>query len=499
MANEDYNIKRTLPPVSGAYRVTNPTVGNVERAYRRIRTQGDYLQAWADAIPGFRYTANHRNKLGLGNHFQGIQRLRRGQYFVVSGGDPHKGEGFGPGSHVFVVKMGSRGAAGPWGSNILTESRPRANPKRDKIARIIGVDRTLWHAGGMAILYRRIRTQGDYLQAWADAIPGFRYTANHRNKLGLGNHFQGIQRLRRGQYFVVSGGDPHKGEGFGPGSHVFVVKMGSRGAAGPWGSNILTESRPRASPKRDKIARIIGVDRTLWHAGGMAVVGDILAVPVETSSPRGKSKVVFFNMADPEKPQRFTHEVVRSRGKAGAVCMTRLENDYYLLAVWSDSDKNPKRPRRLDFYLSRSTKFDQGFHRTPVTWQATSVKAADGQDRNFSNFQTVNFINQRDGRLFLIGLHNTSEAAPTKPGRDYADLYSVRLPSSLTRATPTLGKPTITKLAKRQFFCNDQQANMDAAAGTYIGPNGGLNVYAAWHWRSDDLMRLLPSRGLERQ
>ena len=62
------------------------------------------------------------------------------------------------------------------------------------------------------------------------------------------------------------------------------------------------------------------------------------------------------------------------------------------------------------------------------------------------------------------------------------------------RATPTLGRPTITKLAKRQFFCNDQQANMDAAAGTYIGPNGGLNVYAAWHWRSDDLIRFIEFR-----
>ena len=43
----------------------------------------DYLQAWADAIPGLRYTAKHQNKLVLGNHLQGIQRLRRGQRQIL--------------------------------------------------------------------------------------------------------------------------------------------------------------------------------------------------------------------------------------------------------------------------------------------------------------------------------------------------------------------------------------------------------------------------------
>ena len=332
--------------------------------------------------------------------------------------------------------------------------------------------------------YDKIRVDGDYLRVHdGNQIPEMRYTANVDNKLGLGNHFQGIQRLKRGRYIVISGGDPHTNQDHKRASHLFVIKLGSRPpGTGPWGSNVIRSRVPNGT---DKIVRTIGIDRQLWHAGGISVCGDILAVPVESNQPE-KSRIVFYNMRDPEKPRQFLRTVNRAKTKAGAVALTRLSNGYYLLAVWSDSDS---KPRRLEFYLSQSTNFLQGFKRDPVTWYATDVQAGTGQDPNFSNFQTVNFINQSDGGLFLVGLHNTSDAAPTTPGRDYADLYSVTFGDGLSRATPQLSVPTITKIAKRQFFCNDQQANMDAAAGVYIDPKGALSVYAAWHWRSTNLLR----------
>ncbi|UCD25316.1 MAG: hypothetical protein JSW51_05185, partial [Gemmatimonadota bacterium] len=242
--------------------------------------------------------------------------------------------------------------------------------------------------------YRKIRTEGDYLRAHdSDEIPEMRYTAHVDNGLGLGNHFQGMQRLRKGQYVVISGGDPHSNPKHKRASHVFVVKMGSRASRGPWGSNIVKRQVP---PTSDRIVKTIGIDRQLWHAGGVSVCGDILAVPVECNTPE-KSRIVFYNMQDPEKPLQFKHAVKRSKGKAGAVALTRLPNDYYLLAVWSDSDK---KPRRLDFYISQSTRFADGFAPGPVTWYARDVVAVAGEDANFSNFQTVNFVNQTDGRLF---------------------------------------------------------------------------------------------------
>ncbi len=331
--------------------------------------------------------------------------------------------------------------------------------------------------------YRKIGTEGDYLRAHdSDEIPEMRYTAHVDNSLGLGNHFQGMQRLRKGSYVVVSGGDQHSNAKHKRASHLFVIKLGSRASRGPWGSNLVKRQVP---PTSDRIVKTIGIDRQLWHAGGISVCGDILAVPVESSSPE-RSRVVFYNMNNPEKPQQFTHTVKRPNAKAGAVALTRLPNDYYLLAVWSDSDT---KPRRLDFYLSQSTRFMDGFAPGPVTWYARDVAAASGQDPNFSNFQTVNFVNQTDGRMFMVGLHNTSDQAPTVPGRDYADLYSLSFGNSLSRATPVLSVPIITKIDKRQFFCNDQQSNMDAAAGVYLDPAGSMHVYAAWHWRSDNILR----------
>lgn len=331
--------------------------------------------------------------------------------------------------------------------------------------------------------YSRIRTDGDYLRAWdGGEIPAWRYTANIENNLGLGNHFQGIQRLARGRYVVISGADPNRGPGLPRASHLFVVRMGSRRARGPWGSNIVTKQRP---PAADRIVRTICMDRRLWHAGGISVCGDVLAVPIESSSPE-RSHVVFYDMRDPKNPREFPRRVKRSRAKAGAAALTRLSNDHYVLAVWSDSDS---KPRRLDFYLSTSTDLIDGFRPGPVTWYARDVQAGEGQDANFSNFQAVNFVNQSDGRLYLIGLHNTSTEAPTRPGRDYADLYAVELGDGAYEEDPVLGVPTITKVGKRQFFCNDQQCNMDGAAGVYIDKGGEMHVYAAWHWRSDNLVR----------
>jgi hypothetical protein len=309
-----------------------------------------------------------------------------------------------------------------------------------------------------------------------------RYTANVENNLGFGNHFQGIQRLSRGRYLVISGADPNVAPGLPRASHLFIVRMASRYRTGPWGSNLVARQQP---PANDAIVKTVCIDNKLWHAGGISVCGDILAVPIESSSPE-KSHVVFYNMRKPEQPTEFPLRVKRSKAKAGAAALTRLPSGFYLLAVWSDSDRKPK---RIDFYRSKTRDFSDGFSPGPVTWYARDVEAATGQDANFSNFQAINFVNQRNGRLFLVGLHNTSSEAPTRPGRDYADLYSVEFGEGLSQVPPVLDVPVITKVGKRQFFCNDQQCNMDGAAGVYVDSDGALHIYAAWHWRSDNLLR----------
>ena len=118
--------------------------------------------------------------------------------------------------------------------------------------------------------FLKIRTNGDYLAFCADQIPRGRYLGGLLNDYRL-THFQSMQRLRKGQYLVVSGGDKKE-----PASHLFVVKMGSRKATGAWRSNII---RNRLS-NQDTIVSMIKIDKKKWHAGGISVLGDILAVPI---------------------------------------------------------------------------------------------------------------------------------------------------------------------------------------------------------------------------
>lgn len=342
--------------------------------------------------------------------------------------------------------------------------------------------------------FARISTRGEYLAAKDNkAIKRKLYTRLKDNNGGIQNHFQGIQRLSQGQYFVVSGSDWRT-----PRSDLFVVKMGSRPKNGPWWSNIAIT---RTAPDTDGIVVTIELDNKLWHAGGMDVLGDIVVVPLEYSPPGSldpligfhppdfgndaASKIVFLNFKNPEKPTVLPFEIDRQREKGGAVALTKLHNNYYLLAIWSDSDDHP---RRLDFYLSKSVNFIDGFQSKIWTWYADDVLAVGEQDRNFSNFQTINFVRQEDEKLYLIGLHNTSDIAPDIPGKDYADLYEVDLPSSVLKSTPKVSfdeKPRITKVGNLQVECKHRQCNFDAGAGAYID-RGKLIIYAIYHWRTGE-------------
>lgn len=342
--------------------------------------------------------------------------------------------------------------------------------------------------------FARLSTRGEYLAAKDNkTIQKWRYTRLKKNNGGVQNHFQGIQRLSQSKYFVVSGGDWKT-----PCSDLFVLKMDSRPKTGPWWSNIAITRKP---PDSDGIVTTIELDSKLWHAGGMDVLGDIVAVPLEYSPPGSldpligfnppdfgndeASKIIFLNFKNPEKPKIFPFEIARQKEKAGAVALTKLPNNYYLLALWSDSDRHP---RRLDFYLSKSINFMDGFQDKIWTWYADDVLAVGEQDRNFSNFQVINFLRQEDEKFYLLGLHNTSAAAPAIPGKDYADLFAVDIPSSALKSIPKVSPdeiPNITKVGNLKVECKHRQCNFDAGAGAYID-RGKIIIYSIYHWRTGE-------------
>ena len=331
---------------------------------------------------------------------------------------------------------------------------------------------------------------GDKIQS-----PKYRFLKSWKNRFGYDNHFQGIQRLKDSSYLVLSGGDKYADAG-----HLFIVKMASRYADGPWKSNLdqspnfifADELVSVISPNQNAAAiKQFDLNETHWHAGGISICGNILAVPLEGERTKTGSKIIFYNMENPEYPELFQFVINRPHSKASAVALTRLANGYFLLAVLVKG-----KGHYLDFYLSKSRNFSDGFRTLSKNWKATTVESANGQSANFSDFQNINFVTQRgDQKIYLVGFHNTSKIAPLLPGgRDYADLYTLEFPTGDMSTAffddnpkAPIHMPRITKVANKRFrksckWYRRKRDNFDAGAGIYADRSGNMFVYGCSHF-----------------
>lgn len=348
--------------------------------------------------------------------------------------------------------------------------------------------------------FNRISEQSDFLAANdGDLFKNrreFRYT--HVNREGINearNHFQGIQRLRKGKYIVISGGDVTE-----PVSHLFVIRMNTRREKGPMGSNLLFSIIPDAS---DEVVKIIPLDKEYWHAGGLSLLGDILVIPLESDK---KSKIIFLHMLEPENPELLNCKIDRPDiPKAGAAALAKLTNGKYICAIWWEEAK--KKPGgRIDFYVSRSENIQDGFEKKPggseneskaVTWKYDYLDSVKERD---PKYQAINFIEPADKeaengvtRLFMVGTENTAAAAPIQAGKDLADFFEVLIPNDMFSSENK--SPILRKIETRQFFSkNREYYNLDAAGGIYIDPDEGLYLYAGYHWRVFNTIRFAEFR-----
>lgn len=309
---------------------------------------------------------------------------------------------------------------------------------------------------------------GERLAVWPNRLADWpRYTDTGDNGGGLDNHFQGFQRCRAPGYAVVSGGDPHT-----PRSHLFVLRLASRGGAAMWGSNLLDDSLP---PVTDLFTSRIDLNPTLWHAGGMAMLGDVLAVPVENSDGGG-SRVEFFGFRDPARPTDLGSGIARRGAKAGAVALTRLEDGRFLAGVWSDSERVAPE-KHLDLYLS------SGPTLLRTRWQGPFCFTA--EVAGIPKFQTIALLWNRDERgertdLYLLGFENKAVKAPDPRGPHYGNIYHVTLPRALGGTgngleLDSIGEPKV-------FHCVTSFADMDAATGVYHSASGVFGVYCGHHF-----------------
>lgn len=289
------------------------------------------------------------------------------------------------------------------------------------------------------------------------------YRNSFSNGFGYDNHFQGIQRLGASDVLALSGADSAASA-----ADLFLVELGAGSA---------------------RFIASLTLDDQAWHAGGISEAASILAVPFYDSGGSAReSRVRFYDVSDPYGPRQMPVTIERAGRKAIAVALTRLVNQHWLVAVLSGRDGDP---RRLDFYLSRTADLLDGFG-VPLGWPTAYVRARNGEAPSFSHFQNINFLPQADGRLYLVGFHNTFVNLSALPGRDYADLYEIALPASVTRAErPAIDYPLVVKVANRRLGCRDGHCSFDAAAGAHVDPRTGLlSIYAAPGWIDGDYLKL---------
>jgi hypothetical protein len=339
--------------------------------------------------------------------------------------------------------------------------------------------------------FDRLAPRGDHLSARDTnlfvAPRDWRYTSVERRRVNTGrNHFQGMQRLRN--YVFLSGADLTE-----PCSHLFVIRLGSRRERGVWGSNIMQQSRPS---DQDRVVRVVALDAQLNHPGGISLLGDVLAIPVE--GDHANSRVIFLNVADPEEPARFPEDVdIRRSGipKAGAVALARLPDGRFLCGVWWE-DANAHPPGELDLYMTHDGNLFGGFEPEPLVVRFPRVRGRKVQ------YQAVAFITADDAvaedadavPLYMVALENESPSAPTINGVNRADLFAIDFKPWAPGADPRTGSFQVTTLASPGFECGIEHGNFDAAAGIHIEDDGVITLYTGYHWRVNGTFRFAEFR-----
>ncbi len=163
-----------------------------------------------------------------------------------------------------------------------------------------------------------------------------------------------------------------------------------------------------------------GQSPPLRHAGGIQLVGDILAVGLEDNQLKTRSEIQFWDVSDPKQPKQLRHLTIVRRGAvkektAGAVGLVRRKNDHLVAVANWDS-------RALDFYVSNGKPLANPTCRFVFDrrWRDDKADKQDWQpDRRFGSHQAIQLVSDAAGATFLFGFNTASD------GRDLAELFAV--------------------------------------------------------------------------
>lgn len=355
-------------------------------------------------------------------------------------------------------------------------------------------------------------------------------------------HYQGIARSFGSgtPYLYVSGSGsvldneddyPNSDKSPEPRGNLLVVKMGSAAEDGErLGGNRFTERTDNAldppfgnPPPEDRIVNNVFFE-DYGHVGGLDTAGQILAVSLERAldenyqptdditKPHGVIR--FFDISNPAAPQLIPGvEIIPSYysniydgalGEVGVVALTRLDDGTFFVAITAKENED------VLFYRSNGTNFyDAGFNFGPMQTEiaapyastrpfeflaATDTGGSGGQigpnnapwPTNYDYFgesvpashQSLNFITQTDGALYMIGSRNDCGGSswicePGNDADDWIDLYSIDITPG---ADPQVGTVALTLVGQKEV--ETKEGHFAHIGGSHVTPTGELIYYS---------------------
>lgn len=246
------------------------------------------------------------------------------------------------------------------------------------------------------------------------------------------------------------------------------------------------------------------------HPGGMQIVGDVLVIALEWycegafGGSQGDGQCSSISDISSEH-----HQIVEKRGAIALIDISNptdakligyqvlrpdepMRGIYLVAATLVHDDEHPGITE--DRYLFIWTDNDSSYY---FGWSSTSdLKTKDPasdliaiapyewnkeylyhpSEDKWMKFQSLNFVRDQDGGLYLIGTASTSAIA--NEGDDWARLYKVDLGKLNTSDIQN----AITYVAERHFKLQQDDLNLGdfgAAGGAYVSSSGQLMLYSA--------------------
>lgn len=227
---------------------------------------------------------------------------------------------------------------------------------------------------------------------------------------------------------------------------------------------------------------------TYKHPGSMALVDDVLFVPVDQPTSEGDPTgqlLLFDVLADPTNPVplqalALTHSIDN-------LAVTLVGDGVY--RIWTNGDGG----KEIKVYDTTGTDLrDDALELTLVlSWDPSTGLVGPDWPTDTGAHQSSTFLRETDGTLYLIGMRGTAPFA----GSDFADLYRV------DESVP--GNLKLTHLRTREFNCvydggggpvDMRVCNMTASNNAYVSPTGELILYSIPHDDEDgfdpDIVRM---------